>query len=371
MKSKIFTFFLALIVSVGSIFAESGTCGDNLTWDITDGALTISGTGDMWNYALVHFAPWYSYRSSIKSIILNDGVTSIGDYAFACCNRLTSVNIPTSVISLGNGAFHDCTSLTSITIPDSVISVGSSAFNGSSGLTSITIGKSVTSIGDQAFYNCSNLVSVNFKGSVTNIVGNYIFYNCSNLTNIYAACGDLERLTQVLNDIRVKYAPLPYTISTVAKNGYVSLPQNECEPLELEAIPDKGYHFVKWSDGNTDNPRTIVLTQDTTISAEFAINIYLVQFFGYDNVLLDSQSVIHEKAAVAPEAPAIEHYEFIGWDKEFTNVTSNLDIYAIYQEINDLENIVIDSFLHKVMINGQIFILRGDRIYTLTGQEVK
>jgi len=140
----------------------------------------------------------------------------------------------------------------------------------------------------------------------------------------------------------------------------------------FEAIPNTGYHFIQWSDEVIDNPRTIVLTQDSILSAKFAINVYLVQFFGFNDVLIDSQSVEHGKAAVAPEIPSVEHYDFVGWDKEFTNVTADLDVFAIYQENTEgVENVNANALPRKIVIDSQIYILRGDKTYTLQGQEVK
>ena len=137
---RLFTFLLALTLSVGTLFAESGTCGadgDNLTWDLTDGVLTISGTGAM--------ADWYSddpswkpYRSLIQSVIIEDGVTCIGAYAFWLCSALTSVTISNSVLSIGKCAFNACYVLNSITIPTNVSFIGERAFYGCTGLTEIT-----------------------------------------------------------------------------------------------------------------------------------------------------------------------------------------------------------------------------------------
>jgi hypothetical protein len=143
--------------------------------------------------------------------------------------------------------------------------------------------------------------------------------------------------------------------------------------LRYNAVAKEGYHFVLWSDGVTANPRTIVITQDTVITAEFDINTYLVQFFGFDNVLIDRQSVEHGAAATAPEAPTVEHYDFVGWDKEFTNVTSDLDVYAIYEPNSEgIEDIQINGTApRKLLIDNIIYILRGDKTYTLQGQELR
>ncbi len=190
MKRHPLTLFLALAASVGTLFAEtySGTCGTNLTWtfDTESGTLTISGTGAMTNYTYSYgkpTTPWQNYLSSIKTVIIEDGVTSIGGMAFCACSSLTSVTIPNSVTSIAGGAFYDCSSLTSVTIPNSVTSIAGSAFQNCSSLTSVTIPNSVTSIGNQAFEYCSSLTSVTIPNSVTSI-GDWTFYKCRSLTSI-------------------------------------------------------------------------------------------------------------------------------------------------------------------------------------------
>ena len=93
MKTKLLFFMLTMALSIGFASAESGTCGENLTWDLTNGILTISGTGKMTDYTNYSSVPWYSSRESIITIIINDGVTSIGSYAFSNCIGFTSVTI--------------------------------------------------------------------------------------------------------------------------------------------------------------------------------------------------------------------------------------------------------------------------------------
>ena len=180
---KLFTLFLALVAGIGVASAQSGTCGDNLTWTLADSVLTISGMGAMENFAFNSYAPWYDYRSSIKSVIISDGVTSIGYEAFSRCSSLSSVTIPNSVTSIEKWAFSRCSSLTSVTIPNSVTSIGDLAFAECSSLTSVTIGNSVTSIGNSAFYDCSSLTSITIPNSVTTI-GRRTFRNCSSLTSV-------------------------------------------------------------------------------------------------------------------------------------------------------------------------------------------
>ena len=137
----------------------------------------------MENYVLSSPAPWYNDREKIKRVVIKDGVTSIGDWAFRECSNLTSVTIPNSVTSIRRAAFGGCSGLTSVIIPESVTSIGESAFLGCSSLTSITIPNSVTSIGDRAFLSCSSLTSITIPNSVTSI-GSAAFEYCENLTSI-------------------------------------------------------------------------------------------------------------------------------------------------------------------------------------------
>ena len=196
---KVISLFLSLtmllsIVSVVDFSAyadvQTGSCGDNVTYslDTETGVLTISGNGNMKNYNDYDYDnygnnPFYYKRSNIKTVIIKNGVTSIGDYTFYYCTSLTNITIPNSVTSIGWSAFYNCTSLTSVTIPDSVTSIGDGAFEGCSSLTSVTIGNSVTSISGSAFENCKSLTSVTIPNNVTNI-GNSAFEDCKSLTSI-------------------------------------------------------------------------------------------------------------------------------------------------------------------------------------------
>ena len=133
------------------------------------------------NYTLKNLFP-DSYRA-IESVVILEGVTGIGSYAFHGCSGLTSITIPESVTSIGDWAFSGCIGLTSVTIPEGVTNIGDRTFDGCSGLASITIPKSVTSIGDYAFFQCSGLTSITISEGVTSI-GYSAFYGCKGLTSM-------------------------------------------------------------------------------------------------------------------------------------------------------------------------------------------
>ena len=161
---------------------QTGKCGDNVTYslDTSTGVLTISGTGDMDDYSFDNNSP-FDRNSNIKSVIIENSVTSIGSYAFEDCTSLTNVTIGNSVTSIGKRAFLGCASLTSVTIGNSVTSIGNYAFSCCESLTSVTIPDSVTSIGHYAFAQCTSLTNITIPNSVTSI-GEEAFGSCTSIT---------------------------------------------------------------------------------------------------------------------------------------------------------------------------------------------
>ncbi len=169
--------------------ASSGSCGEegnNVTWsfDSATGALTISGNWEMKDYSFMspNQSPFYN-QLSIKTIIINKGVTRIGDSAFEGCSSLTSISIPESVTSIGNNAFENCTCLTNVSGCNSVTYIGDQAFKDCTSLTNHTIPSGVTYIGDGAYQGCSSLTSVKIPNSVTEINGSSFAY-CSGLKSV-------------------------------------------------------------------------------------------------------------------------------------------------------------------------------------------
>ncbi len=220
---KISAFLLSLVLLLGivpladldiiaSAETYSGTCGDNLTWtlDTKTGELVISGSGDMDNYTSYSPAnvPWVAYTFYIKSVIIGNGVTSIGDYAFGhAFYSLASVTIGNSVKSIGDYAFSNCVALTSIVLPDSVTSIGEYAFQKCTKLESIELSDGILFIDDYTFYGCTSLISIDIPDGVTYIdyhafsgctslvsielpssitrIGSAAFSDCTNLENVY------------------------------------------------------------------------------------------------------------------------------------------------------------------------------------------
>lgn len=163
----------------------SGTCGQNLMWSLGNDTLTISGTGSMENYAYYgKRAPWYQeFNHTIKKIVIESGVMSIGSYAFRNCCLAESIIIPEGIKVVGEYAFTGCISLTEIKLPDGVNYIGERAFNRCESLKEMNIPDNVTTIGEGAFDSCENLTAIKIPENITTIEKE-TFYGCKSLTAI-------------------------------------------------------------------------------------------------------------------------------------------------------------------------------------------
>ena len=393
MKHKLLTLFLALAASVGTLFAQSGSCGTNLTWTLSSGTLTISGTGAMEDYGYNMYGkpttPWQNYLSSIKTVIIEDGVTSIGNDAFSDCSSLTSVTIPNSVTSIGTWAFSGCSSLTSVTIPNSVTSIendafkdcssltspvfnayvfakmpqsysgaytipdgiesiAGGAFSGCGSLTSITIPNSVTSIGQSAFSACSSLTFITIGNSVTSI-GEGAFQFCSALTSVTipnsvtsigsSAFEDCSSLTSIT---------IPNSVTSIERSAFYGCSKISTITVYAEAPPTTGnYTFtnVPVSDITLYVPQQwIPLYKYDPVWKQFNIKgidatdlKYMVTWKNYDGSVLETDEnvaagTIPAYNGATPVKPADEQYTytFAGWSPSVTTVTGETTYIATF-----------------------------------------
>ena len=265
-------------ISMVSDSDASGTCGDNVTWKLSNGVLSISGTGEMKNYSTVGYLPWYSYRTEIQSVIIGDGVTSISDFAFdGCGDNLTTVTLPDSIEKIGKQSFYDCVSLKSIKLPSGLLTIGGYAFSGCSSLTEIVLPSSMTGIGVGTFENCSNLATVTIKGSLTGIT-DYAFHHCSKLKSItipdsvtyigvyaFAGCVSLTEIT------------MPNRLTMIRERAF-----NDCDGLTELTLPDGLTKIEDYAFCECRNLRKIIVPKSVTSIGTYAFNGYYGQtIWGY------------------------------------------------------------------------------------------
>lgn len=189
MKQLRFSFLFTLLFCVVTNSWADGTCGDNLTWTYDDETktLTISGTGamyDYWQNLGQPTTPWHEegYKD-LEHVIIEEGVTSIGKFAFLNCVALSSVQISKTVFKIDLCAFENC-GLTSVIIPEGVSIISEESFANCTNLSSVFISEGVTTIDTYAFRGCSAITSITIPSSV-NIIGTNPFSGCSSLEAIH------------------------------------------------------------------------------------------------------------------------------------------------------------------------------------------
>ena len=278
---------MLLVVGVVSIVAcvmisddssaevTSGTTGD-CTWTLDGTKLTISGNGAIADYEYSKPSPW---GRSITEVIIENGVTSIGDGVFSGCKSLTSIIIPDSVTSIGNYAFQYCTSLTSITIPNSVTSIGDGVFSGCTSLIEIHVNESnskycsvdgnlytkdkkeliqypggkdgsfnvpsyVANIGNCAFYGCTSLVSITMPNSVISI-GEWAFFGCTSLISI----------------------TIPDSVTSIERYAFY-----DCRSLTSLTISNSATSIGEWAFWNCTSLASITIPNSVTSMGDFAFS---------------------------------------------------------------------------------------------------
>lgn len=210
MKKRLLSILLVLLTALtllplGALADDNNKCGENLTWKFADGILTISGTGDMYDYSEDYLAPWSEHCVEITNVTISDGVTSIGSYAFCYCS-VKSITLPFGLKHIGSNAFSNCPNIQQINIPDSVEYIDPYAFSCCKGLHTVQLPASLTLISEELFAECDNLRNLSIPDTVTEIGAN-AFSKCTefSLTGLpdgiqrigaaaFANCGRIESL---------------------------------------------------------------------------------------------------------------------------------------------------------------------------------
>ena len=236
------------------------------------------------------------YSGNDTEVVIPEGVTEIGKYAFYCCTSLASITIPDSVVEIGETAFYGCTSLTSITIPDSLTKISDYSFYNCKSLTSILIPESVTKIGAFAFSNCTSLVNIPIPKSVTEI-GGAAFSGCTSLASVIIP----ESVTEIFK----------YTFAGCINLSSIIIKDMKLIPTDLRKFAIIG--FVR----NRDN---------------------------YDKEMYDKYSKYIKTNAEKLVDIAVEYYELLSFmcDKKLISA-KNIDLYV--QKANESNNPEIISMI--------------------------
>ena len=440
----------------------------------------------------------------MTTVNLGNSVKSIGSNAFSGCQSITSITFPESLTSIGSSAFEGCTKIRSkITIPVNVSYIGEGAFRNCTGInsvrwnarnctdgwssawvhlspflgvsyftfgdevesipdclcaqltiSSVTIPASVTSIGFRAFYKCSRLTSITVQAEVPPVANRAAFEEVPTDIPVYIPCGTKEAyqsaegwknftnyiepagftlnvtsqdvnkgtiemiemvscangeavfkavanehyhftrwsdgntdnprtitLTQDMSLV-AEFAPNQYTITTSAQNGRVTGDgtYDYGTTVTLTATADEHYHFTRWNDGNTDNPRRVKIEGDATYTAEFALDRYsIVAHCDTRRGVVAGTGTYDYGTQVTLSATANEGYEFAQWSNGVTDnpyiftVTEEITLEAQFISTTAVENVPASDATtpQKVFRDGQVYILRDGKTYTLTGVEIE
>ncbi|MBR6808407.1 MAG: leucine-rich repeat domain-containing protein [Clostridia bacterium] len=156
-------------------------------WTFEEGVLTVSGRGTMPDYE-GEYVPWKAHRQDIVHVVIEDGITNVGNCSFRYCENLVTVSLPDGVTRIGDRSFTDCDSIESITLPDSVTNIGAWAFDKCDSLTKVNLPESLTTLGTGAFNECGSLESIKIPENIRDI-GQDAFNNCDRLTEVDIPAG--------------------------------------------------------------------------------------------------------------------------------------------------------------------------------------
>ena len=405
MKKYLLLLITAMFFSTANAFAQGGTAGP-LTWNINGNKLTISGEGAMPDYDGLTYthAPWRDYLNDLTSIVIENGVTCIGKWAFnptVCVSGTCSVSISSSVTHIGDFAFYGCCMLKSITIPigvksighqafygcfinsvgisNSVTHIGSGAFGSCPNLTFIKIPNSVESIGNGAFSQCHNLTSVTISGSVTHI-GNNAFLFCSKLGLIlnlnlvpldiyYSNNPVFELVDQSACTLRVptssvsayQSAPVWQDFNIVGDGFLINPKSNNLEygyatgsALQeagtmaiVNATAYSGYRFVNWTKNgkvvSNANLYCFEVTEDIELVANFVKEgAYLISASADDggHGNVTGGGVYEENEPATVIASASGGYKFVNWTKNGIEIIENPYSFTVTEDVEFVAHFV-------------------------------
>lgn len=346
----------------------------------------------------------FANLDSLYEITIPRGITELGGQIFDTCPNLRDITYHNHII--GYNMFNRCSGLKKIVIPDNVTEMREAAFNQCDNLEEIIIGKGLVNIPKKAFWRCKHLEHLIIGSNVENI-GAFAFYDCDSLTvleipdkvnyidcqaflsksvknvymrpynppagtcisgafgtrqynkqsNLFVPCGRIDAYAETeWNAYNLQYDSILHTLVVLTNDvlaGHVELTNEVCNN-SIKAIPNEGYVFTHWSDGNTDNPRVITLTQDTSFTAIFAVQTFTIAFVDDNDTILASQIVEYNTMPIPPANPiktndAQYSYTFAGWSPTIVAATSDATYKATYNRTTNQYTIIFSNDDNSVL----------------------
>ncbi|MBR4917905.1 MAG: leucine-rich repeat protein [Bacteroidales bacterium] len=256
---------------------------------------------------------------------LGDSATSIGESAFQNCFRLNSMQMGNAVTSIGDNAFNGCVRLPFPTLSSSLVSIGTSAFQGCSVVQgNLTFPSNISTIGNNAFAQCGNITSLTMKSATPPTIFANTFSGISTSIPVYVPCGCVLNyyVTNYWENFSNILEAQPYEITTSVNENLMGVAQVTTGPTcanhsaVITASANSGFHFVRWSDGNSINPRLVYLTQDTSFTAIFAVNNIYITVHSSDSVkgTVEGSGVYSYNGLAVLSATANATYHFLRWN---------------------------------------------------------
>ena len=245
------------IQDLNETYLQQGTCGSHLVWHLdAEGVLTISGSGEMQAFTYKAEVPWYNCIEDVSAVVIEDGVTTIGDYAFYGMTNLEEVqipkgvktigayafkndtaledvNLPSTLKKLGESAFYGCTGLSEVTIPEGMYTVWGYTFKNCTKLSKVTLPSTLIKLDEAAFYGCTSLKNLTIPDNVE-IIGIYCFKNCSNLSEVKLP----KKLKQIREAVfygcnHLTVAVIPEKVESIGDYAF-----RKCEGLKTLSLPE-------------------------------------------------------------------------------------------------------------------------------------
>ena len=386
-KLRLLSALLALamlfaLMPTAAFAAEDNKCGDNLTWTLdSEGTLTISGTGEMADYDK-NPQPWAGQRDNIKKLVVENGVTTIGNNAFSDCTALKDVDLSgaSSLETIGNHAFSSCTALESVDLSEaSSLTTIKTSFSHCTKLKSVKLNEGLKEIGGSAFNNCWELEKIHIPATVM-AIGGYCFEGCSGLEEVtFADDSKLETIA-----VRTFYDPGLYgsglkkiTIPKKVKEiqdgafwwcgGLKSVtfePGSELTTVAGNAFSDCDNLTIYCSDEDEDAKKAL----SKVVSPNKIKSLAPTVTFEVDGKEFEKQNAKdnHFKA-VKPENPTKKGYVLTDWctknaDNEYkpfdfnTTIIEDITLYARWEKLPD----------HQLTVIGGTFAVKDETIKTET-----